>query len=108
MEHSKRYTGSVSGPTSPNQNNVGQANNMPNLPPGLSNTKGDLSSLISVGLIGALNTNGFSNTGALASSLFASGSSSEESNFNKRLLSRYGCYLIISLIKPNESGDLVI
>lgn len=60
----------------------------------------DLTNLISVGLIGALNNNGHSNTGALATNLFSI--SSEESNFNKRLLSRYGCYLIVSTIKPNE------
>ena len=93
-------------------NNMGQAgvtssaNNT--LPSALNTAKGDLTSLIGVGLIGALNTNGYSNTSALASSLFASGSSSEESNFNKRLLSRYGCYLIISLIDPVDfGGDLV-
>lgn len=63
--------------------------------------KGDLTSLIGAGLIGALNSNGFSNASALASNLFAIGST-EESAFNKRLLSRYGSYLIISLIKPNE------
>lgn len=69
---------------------------------------GDLTSLISVGLIGALNTNGGpSNTSALASSLFASGTSTEESNFNKRLLSRFGCYLIITVVKPDEIGTLV-
>ena len=67
------------------------------MPPG----KGDLTSLIGAGLIGALNSNGFSNTSALASNLFAIGST-EESAFNKRLISRYGSYLIISLIKPNE------
>ncbi len=60
--------------------------------------KGDLTNLIGVGLIGALNTNGFSNTSALASSLFASGSSSDESAFNKRLLSRFACYLIVALV----------
>lgn len=63
-------------------------------------TKPDLTNLISVGLIGALNNNGHSNTGVLANNLFSI--SSEESNFNKRLLSRYGCYLIVSTIKPNE------
>ena len=69
---------------------------------------GDLTSLISVGLIGALNTNGgMSNTSALASTLFASGASTEESNFNKRLLSRFGCYLIITVVKPEEIGSLV-
>lgn len=73
-----------------------------NMPPIIQTAKGDLTNLIGVGLIGALNTNGFSNTSALASNLFASGSSSDESSFNKRLLSRYGCYLIISLIDPTE------
>lgn len=69
---------------------------------------GDLTSLISVGLIGALNTNGGqSNTSALASTLFASGASTEESSFNKRLLSRFGCYLIITVVKPDEIGTLV-
>lgn len=78
------------------------------LAPVMATTKGaDLTSLISVGLIGALNTNGCSNTSALASTLFASGSSSEESNFNKRLLSRFGCYLIITLVKPDETSHLV-
>ena len=61
---------------------------------------GDLTNLIGVGLIGALNTNGFSNTSALASNLFASGSSAHESPFNKRLLSRYGCYLLAALVAP--------
>jgi hypothetical protein len=80
-----------------------------NFAPVLTTTKGDLTSLISVGLIGALNTNGTSNTSVLASNLFASGSAlAEESNFNKRLLSRYGCYLIIALIKPNENRDLEV
>lgn len=70
---------------------------------------GDLTSLISVGLIGALNVNGgTSNTSALASTLFATGSTTEESNFNKRLLSRFGCYLIITSVKPDEIGTLVI
>jgi hypothetical protein len=76
------------------------------LPPGLTTSRGDLTNLIGVGLIGALNTNGYSNTSALASTLFASGAS-EESNFSKRLLSRYGCYLIISLIKAKEIGEMV-
>jgi hypothetical protein len=67
---------------------------------------GDITSLIGVGLMGALNTNGFSNTSALASSLFSTGSLIEESNFNKRLLSRFACYLIYSLIKPSEVGDI--
>ena len=70
--------------------------------PSISSPKGDITSLIGVGLIGALNTNGFSNTSALASSLFSTGSLIEESNFNKRLLSRFSCYLIYSLIKPAE------
>lgn len=69
---------------------------------------GDLTSLISVGLIGALNTNGgTSNTSALASTLFASGVATEESSFNKRLLSRFGCYLIVTVVKPDEIGTLV-
>jgi hypothetical protein len=73
-----------------------------------SNKGGDLTNLIGVGLIGALNTNGYSNTSILASNLFASGSSTDESNFNKRLLSRYGSYLIISLINPSEfTNDIV-
>jgi hypothetical protein len=68
---------------------------------------GDITSLIGVGLMGALNTNGFSNASALASSLFSTGSLIEESNFNKRLLSRFACYLIYALIKPTEtSGEL--
>lgn len=77
-----------------------------NLPIGLgSAAKGDITNLIGVGLIGALNTNGHSNTIALASNLFAA-SSPEESNFQKRLLSRFGCYLIINSIKPDEVGDV--
>ena len=76
--------------------------------PIFSTSKGDLTNLIGVGLIGALNTNGHSNTSALASNLFASGSSVDESSFNKRLLSRFGCYLIISLINPSEfTSDVV-
>lgn len=86
----------------------GQSNPTANFAGVLPTAKGDLTSLISVGLIGALNNNGTSNTSVLASNLFASGLSSEESNFNKRLLSRYGCYLIIALIKPNENEDLEI
>jgi hypothetical protein len=74
-----------------------------NVLPIIQTAKGDLTNLIGVGLIGALNTNGFSNTSALASNLFASGSSSDESSFNKRLLSRFGCYLIISLIEPTSA-----
>lgn len=74
-----------------------------NVLPLMQTAKGDLTNLIGVGLIGALNTNGFSNTSALASNLFASGSSSDESSFNKRLLSRYACYLIISLIEPSAA-----
>ena len=66
--------------------------------------KGDLTSLIGVGLIGALNTNGYNNTSAFATNLFAIGST-EESAFNKRLLSRYGSYLIISLIDPKEAVE---
>ena len=76
--------------------------------PIFSTSKGDLTNLLGVGLIGALNTNGHSNTSALASNLFASGSSIDESSFNKRLLSRFGCYLIISLINPSEfTSDVV-
>jgi len=69
---------------------------------GLLTNKGDLTNLIGVGLIGALNTNGFSNTSALASNLFASGSSSDESAFNKRLLSRFACYLIVQLVPASQ------
>ncbi len=79
-----------------------------NLGNNLTTPKGDITSLIGVGLIGALNTNGFSNTSTLASSLFSTGSLLEESNFNKRLLSRFACYLIYSLIKPVENQDIVI
>jgi hypothetical protein len=77
-----------------------------NMPPGLSGPRGDLNTIIGVGLIGALNNNGFSNTSALATNLFSSGSSSvDDSSFNKRLLSRFGCYLIVTLINPNEYGN---
>lgn len=117
MEHGRKRAASQSAPSNmnllTNAANSSSVSTMPataatsNLPPALTATRGDLTSLIGVGLIGALNTNGYSNTSALASTLFASGSSSDESNFNKRLLSRYGVYLVYNLIKPNEFGPLV-
>ena len=86
-------------PILPNQNKAISTNSSPS-----QGNKGDLTSLIGAGLIGALNTNGFNNTSPFASNLFAIGST-EESAFNKRLLSRYGSYLIISLIDPKEVVD---
>ncbi len=86
-------------PILPNPNKTVSVNSSPS-----HGNKGDLTSLIGAGLIGALNTNGFNNTSQFASNLFAIGST-EESAFNKRLLSRYGSYLIISLIDPKEVVD---
>lgn len=108
VEHTKKPTTAPSLPVSPVTNAPGTLTNPQanaNIPQ--TNNKGDLSSLISVGLIGALNTNGNSNPGGIATSLLVNGSPFEETNFNKRLLSRFGCYLIISSIKPNEQGDFV-
>ncbi|CAF0899614.1 unnamed protein product [Brachionus calyciflorus] len=99
LETSKRFAGSISLPQG-SQLNPGTSLSAPGVNPTGQTGKTDLTNLISVGLIGALNNNGHSNTGALASNLL--GMSSEESNFNKRLLSRYGCYLIVSTIKPND------
>jgi hypothetical protein len=84
--------GGVGGKSSANMASVGGATLA------TSQVKGDFTSLIGAGLIGALNTN------ALTSNLFSIGST-EESAFNKRLLSRYGSYLIISLIKPDDFVD---
>ena len=93
---------------SSSNNSTNNNNATSNLGANLPSTKGELSDLIGVGLIGAMNTTGFSNASALASSIFSTGCLLEESNFNKRLLSRFACYLIYSLIKPSENGDIVI
>lgn len=100
-------TGQSPQPQAPPLNNTPTLQHHASLVPNMATPKGDITSLIGVGLIGALNTNGFSNTGTLASSLFSTGSLIEESNFNKRLLSRFSCYLVYSLIKPTEAGDIV-
>ena len=63
----------------------------------------DKQNLISVGLIGALTNNGFSSAVTMPNLLL----NAEDSNFNKRLLSRYGCYLIVILIDPSEFGEMV-
>ena len=80
------------------------------LPSNLLPTSGktDLTNLIGVGLIGALNANanGTSSTSLLMTNLYSSCSSIEESDFNKRLLSRLGCYLTISLVDPKEIGEM--
>jgi hypothetical protein len=78
------------------------------LPSNLLPTSGktDLTNLIGVGLIGALNANGTSSTSLLMTNLYSSCSSIEESDFNKRLLSRLGCYLIISLVDSKEIGEM--
>lgn len=86
-----------------NNNNTGQNNANANIPA----PKGDFTNLIGVGLIGALNNNGFSNTSVLASNLFANHATVEESGANKRLLSRFGCYLILTLVNPSEFGEIV-
>ncbi len=86
-----------------NNNNNNQNNANANIP----TPKADFTNLIGVGLIGALNNNGFSNTSVLASNLFATHASVEESGANKRLLSRFGCYLILSLVNPSEFGEIV-
>jgi len=90
-----------------NNNNTGHNNNQNNTNANVSAPKGDFTNLIGVGLIGALNNNGFSNTSVLASNLFANHASVEESGANKRLLSRFGCYLILSLVNPSEFGEIV-
>ena len=54
-----------------------------------------------------MNNNGFSNTSVLASNLFANHATVEESGANKRLLSRFGCYLMLSLVNPSEFGEIV-
>ena len=86
-----------------NLNSSGSVNNLTimNMPNVL---KLDKQNLISVGLIGALTNNGHSTTAAQIPILLAQ---ADDSSFNKRLLSRYGCYLIINLIDPSEFGEMV-
>jgi len=92
-------------PSSSSNNLSGSMNNL-----ALSNQnmqgalKIDKQNLISVGLIGALTNNGFSSTAQQLPNLL---SQPDDSNFNKRLLSRYGCYLIVILIEPSEYGEMV-
>ncbi len=93
-------------PSSSSTNLSGSINNLNLANPNMSNTlKLDKQNLISVGLIGALTNNGFSSTAQQLPNLL---SQAEDSNFNKRLLSRYGCYLIVFLIEPSEYGEMVL
>ncbi len=101
-------TAAALSPTSPNMPRIPMVNLSAAVNAGTVNQaaslKIDKQNLISVGLIGALTNNGFSSTAAAIPNLLAS---AEDSNFNKRLLSRYGCYLIVILIDPSEFGEMV-
>jgi protein unc-79 len=72
------------------------------------NLNAGTSNLISVGLIGAHSSNLHPITTSMASTILTGVSLVDNSSTNRRLLSRYGCYLIISLLKPNECEDLEI